>query len=181
MAKTQRRRRREAKTDYKARFAMLKSEKLRLVVRKTNKFMIAQIVDSDIAQDKTLIRMTTKDLLTKGWPKEKAGSLKSLPAAYLLGFMIGKQMKDKVKEAILDIGLQRNIKGSRIFAVLKGAVDAGLNIPHSKEALPSDERLRSNEELAKLIDTIKASVSRGEESHSASEQARSKSTSEDTK
>jgi len=155
MPRTQRRRRREAKTDYKARFSMLKSEKPRLVVRKTNKFIIAQIVDSEIAKDKTLVRMTTKDLLNKGWPKEKAGSLKSLPAAYLLGFAIGKNFKDKIKEAIFDMGLQRNIKGSRIYAVLKGAIDAGLKIPHNPEALPSEERLNSNKELSQLIETIK--------------------------
>jgi len=155
MPKTQRRRRREAKTDYKARLALLKSEKPRLVVRKTNRFIIAQIVDSELAQDKTLVRMTTKDLLDNGWPKEKSGSLKSLPAAYLLGFMIGKAMKNKIKEVVLDIGLQRNIKGSRIFAVLKGALDAGLNIPHNKEALPSEERINSGKDLSGLIDKIR--------------------------
>ena len=37
MPKVQRRRRIEAKTDYKARFNLLKSEKPRLVVRKTNR------------------------------------------------------------------------------------------------------------------------------------------------
>ena len=41
----------------------------------------------------------------------------------------------------LDFGLERNIKGSRIYAVLKGAIDAGLSIPHSPDILPSDERL----------------------------------------
>lgn len=155
MPKTQKRRRKEAKTDYKSRFALLKAEKPRLVVRKTNKFIVAQIVDSDTAQDKTLARMTTKDLLEKGWPKEKAGSLKSLPAAYLLGFMIGKKFKDKTKEVILDIGMQRNISGSRIFAVLKGAVEAGLNIPHNPESFPSDERMKSNKELTKLMESTK--------------------------
>ena len=155
MPKTQRRRRREARTDYKARLSLLKSEKPRLVVRKTNKFIIAQIVDSELAQDRTLVRMTTKELLDNGWPKEKSGSLKSLPAAYLLGFMIGKTMKNKIKEVVLDIGLQRNVKGSRIFAVLKGAVDAGLNIPHNKEAFPSEERIKSNKELSHLIDKLR--------------------------
>ena len=35
----------------------------------------------------------------------------------------------------------RNTPGNRIFAVLKGAVDGGLEIPHSKEALPSEDRI----------------------------------------
>lgn len=155
MPKTIKRRRRDAKTDYKARFAMLKSEKPRLVVRKTNRYIIAQLVDSDLAQDKTIIKMTTQNLLSKGWPKEKAGSLKSLPAAYLLGFMIGKNSKDKIKSAILDTGLHRNVSGSRVYAVLKGAVDAGLQIAHNPEAFPSEERLNSNKELAPLINQIK--------------------------
>jgi large subunit ribosomal protein L18 len=155
MAKTIRRRRRENKTDYKSRFHMLKSEKPRLVVRITNKYVIAQIVESDIAQDKVISKVTSKDLLSKGWPKEKAGSLKSLPAAYLTGFMLVKNLKTKIAEAIFDIGLQRNIKGSRIYAVLKGATDAGLKIPHNPETLPSDERLTQNEKLKTIFKEVK--------------------------
>lgn len=155
MAKTIRRRRRENKTDYKSRFHMLKSEKPRLVVRITNKYVIAQIVESDIAQDKVLSKVTSKDLLSKGWPKEKQGSLKSLPAAYLTGFLLVKTLKVKVNEAIFDIGLQRNIKGSRIYAVLKGATDAGLKISHNPEALPSDERIEQNEKLKTIFREVK--------------------------
>jgi len=147
--RTIRRRRREAKTDYKARFAMLKSEKPRLVVRKTNRYIVVQIVKSDIAQDKALARASSKDLLQKGWPKEKSGSLKSLQAAYLTGILLAK--KSKVKEAILDAGLNRNISGSRIYAVLKGAIEGGLKIPHKKEALPTEERLNSSEKLKALL------------------------------
>jgi len=48
----------------------------------------------------------------------------------------------KLGEVILDIGMQRSTKGSRIYAALKGAVDGGLNVPYSEEILPSDERIR---------------------------------------
>jgi large subunit ribosomal protein L18 len=153
--KTQKRRRKQAKTDYKARFAMLKSEKPRLVIRKTNRYIIAQIVESNIAQDRTVVKVSSKELLEKGWPKEKSGSLKSLTAAYLTGYILAKKLSGKVKEAILDTGLNRTVHGSRIFATVKGAVEAGLIIPHKKEALPSDERLKSNEKTADLLNKIK--------------------------
>ncbi|MFH1802589.1 MAG: 50S ribosomal protein L18 [archaeon] len=158
MARTIRRRRRENKTDYKSRFHMLKSERPRLVVRITNRYAIAQIVESDIAQDKVIAKVSSKDLLAKGWPKEKGGSLKSLPAAYLTGFLLVKSLKVKISEAILDIGLQRNIKGSRIYAVLKGAVDAGLKIPHNPEALPTKERIEKNESLKTIFEKVKGAL-----------------------
>ena len=151
MSKTQRRRRRERKTDYKARLALLKADRPRLVVRKTNRYILAQIVKSDTAQDKVLIECSSKELLTKGWPKELAGSLKSLTAAYLTGYLLVKKMKEKQGEFILDTGLNRNVKGSRLYAVLKGALDAGLKIAHKSEALPTDERIKSNEKTANLL------------------------------
>ena len=137
MTKTIKRRRRERKTDYKARFALLKSGKPRLVIRKTNKYIIAQIVETNLAQDKIVYGTTSKQLLSQGW--SKSGSLKSLKAAYQIGFLLGQKMKGKVDELILDTGMHRNIHKSRIYAVLKGAVDAGLNIPHNKDVLPTIE------------------------------------------
>ena len=38
--------------------------------------------------------------------------------------------------AILDIGLNRATPGARVFAALKGAVDAGLEIPYGEEIVP---------------------------------------------
>lgn len=149
--KTRRRRRKEGKTDYKARFNMLKSEKPRLVIRKTNRYIIAQIVESKAAQDHVLITVSSKDLLEKGWPKDKSGSLKSLMAAYLTGYLLVKNLREKPKQIIFDSGMHRHIKGSRIYAALRGAVDAGLNIPHNPETLPSDERLKLNEKTSSLL------------------------------
>lgn len=158
MPKTQRKRTNERKTDYKARLYLLKSDKPRLVVRKTNKYIILQLVESELAQDKVIAKASSADLLTKGWPKEKTGSLKSLPAAYLTGYLLAKNLKVKVKEAILDTGLQRNIAGSRIYAALKGAIDAGLNIPHSEKALPEMERIESNEKLKTIFQKVKGAI-----------------------
>jgi len=155
--RTLRRRRKETKTDYKARFSLLKSGKPRLVVRKTNRHIMVQIVQSEIAQDRVIAKASSKDLLEKGWPKAREGSLKSLQASYLTGLMLAKK-SGGINEAILDIGLQRNISGGRIYAVLKGAIEGGLKIPHSPKSLPTDERLKSNENLFKLLEEIKGKL-----------------------
>lgn len=36
----------------------------------------------------------------------------------------------------LDVGLNRTTTGARVFGALKGAVDGGLNIPHSVKRFP---------------------------------------------
>ncbi|MBX4211846.1 50S ribosomal protein L18 [Candidatus Pacearchaeota archaeon] len=156
--KTIRRRRQEGKTDYKARLALLKSEKPRLVVRKTNRAIIAQIVETDGAQDKIIVGITSHSLLTHGWPKELQGSLKSLPAAYLTGLLLANMVKSKAKEAVLDIGMNRNVHKSRLYAVLQGAVDGGLNVPHDPAALPSHEMLKGNAKLSKVFESVKHSL-----------------------
>ncbi len=149
-----RRRRLEMKTDYKARLALLKSRKPRVVVRKTNRYIIAQIVSSDVAQDSVTLGLSSKILLTKGLDKKYSGTLKSIPAAYLTGYLLGSLAKEKgINNAVLDIGMYRNIHKSRIFAVLKGIVDAGLNIPHNPECLPTDEMV-SNEKYSSIIKEI---------------------------
>lgn len=141
-----RRRRMEKKTDYKSRLALLKSGRPRLVVRKTNRYIVAQIVTTDIAQDSILIGMSTKDLIKAGWPKEKSGSLKSLAACYALGSILANKAKDLDlgSKLVLDFGMHRNIHKSRIYALLKGALDAGLEIDHNPEVLPSEEELNKS-------------------------------------
>lgn len=148
------RRRIEAKTDYRKRLALLKSEIPRLVVRKTNRYIIAQIVQSELAQDKVIVGTNSKILISKGWPEKAKGSLKSIPAAYLTGLIIGKMAKEKkISKVILDIGMHRNIQKSRIYAVLKGALDSDLEIPHSEEALP--EINVTNEKVKEIFNKIK--------------------------
>jgi len=154
--KTIRRRRLQRKTDYKSRLALLKSNKPRLVIRKTNRYIIAQIVESDIAQDKIIANTSSKDLLTKGWPKELSGSLKSIPAAYATGLVLGNLVKEKFtdKEIILDIGMYRSVPRSRIYAALKGIIDFGLNVKHDPEILPTDEQIKSKEKLTPLMNKL---------------------------
>jgi len=103
--------------------------------------------------------MTSKILLSHGWPKEYKGSLKSLQAAYLTGYIIGKiALEKKIKEAILDMGMHKNVHKSRIYAVLKGAIDAGLKIPHNQEALSLDSDFQKNEKLKNFITKIKQNL-----------------------
>jgi large subunit ribosomal protein L18 len=47
-----------------------------------------------------------------------------------------------ISEAVLDIGVHAKDAGSRIFAAAKGALSAGLTIPHDESAMPSPERVK---------------------------------------
>ncbi|MBU0957454.1 MAG: 50S ribosomal protein L18 [Nanoarchaeota archaeon] len=147
------RRRREQKTDYKTRLNLLKSGLTRIVFRKSNKYIIGQVVKSSNAQDKIIFTFNSKYLLKNGWPENKKGSLKSLPAAYLTGYFLGKESKVQ-ENVILDIGMIRNIPNSKPFAFLKGLVDAGVKINHNKEALPDDKLIRKDKELSEIIDKL---------------------------
>ncbi len=149
--RTVRRRRLEAKTDYKTRLALLMSGKPRLVVRKTNRYIIAQLVETTIAQDKILFGLTSHALMAKGWPKEYAGGLKNITAAYLTGYMLGKLAKGKIKEAVLDLGMHRAAPRSRIYAVVKGVIDAGITIPHNPSILPLKESIESNKKVKEVL------------------------------
>ncbi|NHW45226.1 MAG: 50S ribosomal protein L18 [Candidatus Verstraetearchaeota archaeon] len=133
-------RRRKGLTDYRTRMKMLLSGKPLLVVRKTNTQVIVQVVKPEVKGDRVLAQATGRELRTKfGWP----ASGKNTPAAYLVGYLAGlRALKAGVKEAILYIGLHRAVKGARVFAALKGALDAGLKVPHSSEILPPEERIK---------------------------------------
>lgn len=149
------RRKREGKTDYKKRRQLLLGDKPRLVVRRTNKHTIAQIVTFDVKGDKTLAYANSKELEKLGWKH----SGKSLPGAYLTGLMLGKRAK--VKEAIVDVGLRSPKKGSRLFACVKGMIDAGVNVKTSEEVLPSEDRLTGAhiaEGVPKEVEAIKGKL-----------------------
>lgn len=160
MAKEQtklvKRRRFEGKTDYKKRLILLKSNALRFVVRKSNRYILIQIVESKRAQDRVLYTVTSKELLKYRWPEDKSGSLKSISASYLTGYLISKKVGNKENfektekskfskgKIILDSGLITSTKGSRVYAALKGASDAGLKIPFNEEIMPSKEKIEKD-------------------------------------
>lgn len=144
------RRRREGKTDYKARSKLISLDKLRLVVRITNTSTIVQIVDVKPEGDETIVSAHSNELKKRGW----LANGKNTSAAYLTGFLCGKKaVKAGINEAILDIGLKSSLKGARVYAALKGAVDAGLQVPHGDEVLPSEERIRG-EHIAAYAESL---------------------------
>jgi large subunit ribosomal protein L18 len=132
------RRKRQQKTDYKKRLNLLKSGITRFVVRPSNKYMTAQLVDYHDDGDVVKVTVTSKELKKLGW--EHGAS--STPAAYLTGLLCGVRGKSKgVEKAILDMGLFPQTKGSKIYGTLKGLIDAGIESPADPEIFPSDDRI----------------------------------------
>lgn len=126
------------KTDYKKRLEYLKSDVPRLTVRKSLKNIWAQVIEYLPKGDKTILSAHTKELnKTYKWTSKR-----NTPTAYLLGLLIGKKaIKNNTQKVILDTGLKKPVKGSIIYSFLKGVVDSGLNVPHSKEVFPPDDRV----------------------------------------
>lgn len=157
------RRRRAGKTDYRARLRLIKqsknkgdSPKFRLVVRYSNKSICCEVVSALMAGDRTVSHAHSHELVNFGI---KVG-LSNYSAAYCVGLLCARRClenfsQDKVCSpskqisgnhnpcetktpgnpftAVLDAGLKRTSTGSKIFAVLKGAVDGGLSIPHNEK------------------------------------------------
>ena len=138
--KVPRRRRREGKTNYKKRYVMVMSRKVRFVVRTSLNHVWVQVIKAEPKGDITIAAAHSRELTKKyGW----LGGTSNLPAAYLVGLLAGYRAIEKgVYDAILDIGFAAPKKGAKVFAALKGALDAGLRIPHDNSILPSEERVR---------------------------------------
>ena len=128
----------QGKTDYRKRLKLLLANKPRLVIRKSLKNISVQIVEYNEKGDKVILSAHSSELKKYGYE----GSKGNIPSAYLIGLLMGSKGKKKnIKNLVLDIGMQKSIKGSRIYSLLKGCIDSGLNIPHSKEILPPEERI----------------------------------------
>ncbi|AKG38049.1 MAG: 50S ribosomal protein L18 [Infirmifilum sp.] len=144
-------RRRLGITNYYKRRKLILSKKPRLVVRVLSRTIIVQLVKVHPKGDITLVSSHSKELLRYGW---KGGS-KNTPAAYLLGFLAALKAQQKgIKEAVLDIGLHRPVKGARVFAVAKGAIDGGLKIPADNEIFPDESRIKG-EHIASYAKDLK--------------------------
>lgn len=160
--RTLKRRKHERKTDYLARLKLLKSGRPRLVFRKTNNYSIAQYIVSESAQDKIIFGVASKILLKKGWPEKLKGSLKSIPANYLTGYFVGKRiLKEKLETPIVDLGMQRSLAKTRIFAFIKGVIDAGVEIPCPETSFPEEERLNgksAKEDISKTVAEVKSKI-----------------------
>lgn len=153
------RRHRKARTDYRKRLRLLKSRKIRIVVRKSIKNIYVQFVEYNSKGDKILISASSGDLVKKyNWKY----SVSTTPAAYLTGLIAGKKAKDSgINEGIFDIGRYRPTNGNKLFATLKGVADAGIVCPHSEEMVPSEDRILGkhlDEKIAPLVGDIKSKI-----------------------
>lgn len=151
---TKYRRRREGKTDYYARKRLIiqdknkyNTPKYRLVVRFTNTDVICQIIYSKIQGDIVIASAYAHELPSFG---VKVG-LKNYAAAYCTGLLCARRVitalgldsttfdeEDGPRsfKAFLDTGLKRTSTGAKVFSAMKGAVDGGINIPHSERRFP---------------------------------------------
>ncbi|MCJ1326864.1 60S ribosomal protein L5 [Thelotrema lepadinum] len=137
--------------------------KYRLVVRFSNRDITAQIVSSDIEGDKVFMHAYAHELKAYGikhgltsWPAGYALGLliarRTLKKLEMDEHFEGVQEPDgeySITEAVevdgekcrpfkcfLDVGLARTSTGAKIFAVMKGASDGGIYIPHSENRFP---------------------------------------------
>ncbi|CAA7023694.1 unnamed protein product [Microthlaspi erraticum] len=155
------RRRRDGKTDYRARIRLINQDKnkyntpkYRFVVRFTNKDIVAQIVSASIAGDIVKASAYAHELPHYGLNV----GLTNYAAAYCTGLLLARRVLKMLEldaeyegnleatgedysveptdsrrpfRALLDVGLIRTTTGNRVFGALKGALDGGLDIPHS--------------------------------------------------
>ena len=164
------RRRREGKTDYQARRRLTiqdknkyNNTKYRLCVRITNKTVICQVIQPKIIGDHCLTAAYSSELPKFGIEV----GLTNYAACYATGLLCARRLLTKLELAdqyegqtepdgemflvehedgkrpftcVLDVGLVRTSTGNRVFGALKGAVDGGLNIPHSEKRFPGYDR-----------------------------------------
>ncbi|KAK9715466.1 hypothetical protein RND81_06G167400 [Saponaria officinalis] len=154
-------RRRDGKTDYRARTRLINQDKnkyntpkYRFVVRFTNKDVVAQIISASITGDIVLASAYAHELPRYGLEV----GLTNYAAAYCTGLLLARRVLKMLEmdeeyegnveasgedfsvepadtrrpfRALLDVGLVRTTTGNRVFGALKGALDGGLDIPHS--------------------------------------------------
>ncbi|MGC8912954.1 MAG: 50S ribosomal protein L18 [Thermoplasmata archaeon] len=137
--RVQMRRKREGKTDYRFRLKILRAGVPRAVVRKTNRNIIVQVCEFEQKGDRVLASATGFELKKKFGYK---GNTDTTPASYLAGYLAGKRaLKNNVEKMVLDIGMHSPSKGGRVFAAVKGLLDAGIKLPCDPEKLPDEDRI----------------------------------------
>jgi large subunit ribosomal protein L18 len=152
------RRLREEKTNYRKRGTMLLGKRDFITVNISNQNTQVQILTPGMTGDKVISSAHSRYLIEKGWK----GSRKSVPAAYLTGYLAGKKALGKgAKGAILYTGTKRYTQ--RMAAALKGVVDAGIEVPANDETFPPQERLNGEHltvknDVSKMKSTIDSEV-----------------------
>jgi large subunit ribosomal protein L18 len=152
------RRLREEKTNYKKRGTMLMGKRDFITVNISNENTQVQILKPGMTGDTVIASAHSRYLLEKGWK----GSRKSVPAAYLTGYLAGKKaLGQGAKDAILYTGTRKYTQ--RMAAALKGIIDAGVQVPASEETFPSDDRINGEHltvknDISKMKSTIDTEV-----------------------
>ena len=156
------RRRREGKTDYRRRLGLLKSGKIRIVVRRSLTQIRVQFIEYTEQGDRVLASAMGSDLI--GAYKWKHAT-SNTPAAYLTGLLAGKKAVEAgITEGVFDLGRQVPVKGSKVFAAIKGIHDAGVDCYVSEEKLPDETRIMGahiNEKIASDVESIKNKITGG--------------------
>jgi len=134
--------------------------KYRMIVRFTNKDIICQIAYAKMEGDFIVCAAYSHELPNYG---VKVG-LTNYSAAYCTGLLLARRVLKKFNldsiyegqtdpdgddfmveseegqagafRCFLDVGLARTTTGAKVFGALKGAVDGGLEIPHSNKRFP---------------------------------------------
>lgn len=128
----------QGKTNYKKRIALVSSKKYRAVIRRSLKHLTVQFVSFDTKGDLVKVTCKSQELKKLGWDL----STSNLSASYLTGLLASRKAKASgIDEAIVDIGIHPSIKGSRIYALVKGLVDGGLKVPCDPSMFPSNDRI----------------------------------------
>lgn len=143
------RRRREAKTNYSKRLALVKGNLERVVVRKSNKRVMGQIVRYEEKGDVVLYSADSKELKSFGWMGKSNRS-----TSYLTGMLLASKLskEDREKEFILDIGLSSPVANSIPFVFAKGCVDNGLKLRGTFEI---DEKVYNGSLVASYAKELK--------------------------
>ncbi|MEM0200872.1 MAG: 50S ribosomal protein L18 [Candidatus Micrarchaeaceae archaeon] len=119
-------RKRTHMTNYKKRLSLIKSDMTRVVIRRSNKSIISQIVKYSETGDIILVTAYSHELSKYGWP-----SRSNRMTAYLTGMLLAKKAAVKKLENedyILDIGLSAPVKNSTPFVFAQGCIDGGLKL-----------------------------------------------------
>ena len=134
------RRRREGKTDYRRRLALLKGGEARVVVRNSNHNVIVQFVTYDEKGDLVAASAEARELPEMGYK----GAGNNTPSAYLTGRLAAVRAKEKgISVGNLDIGRANPQPGGVLFGALKGVIDGGVEVPAGEGIFPSEERIRA--------------------------------------
>jgi large subunit ribosomal protein L18 len=130
-----------------------------MVVRKSLKNTAIQFIEYKEEGDNILVSANSKELVTQYKWKF---STSTTPAAYLTGLLAGKKAIDKgIKECVIDTGRHPPVTGSKIFATVKGIVDAGVECTYNEKKLPSKERITGkhlDKDLIPAVNDIKSKI-----------------------